>query len=67
MLAAYIFAGFVLIVWGDLLWLGIGLMKGVAAQHLAGYPNAAQTRLWIDGPIIMVALLLLAFASLNFV
>ena len=50
------------LMWGALLWLGLVLREGVVEQHVAGYPNQAQTMTFVVFPAIMVALNLVLFA-----
>jgi hypothetical protein len=56
---------FSVFLWGVLLWLGLVLREGVVEQHVAGYPNQAQTVTFIVFPAIMTTLnlMLVVFAK----
>ena len=64
MRAANIFAVSSLAAWAGLLWMGIGLIQGVLARHVPGYPNADQIQFFIYMPAFFFTLLLLAFVFL---
>ena len=49
-------AAFSTLIWIVLLLLGIDLYSGVAERGIAGFPNAAQFRLSVILPAVMIAL-----------
>jgi hypothetical protein len=51
--------------WGGLSWLGWGVMQGVFAQHVAGYPNAGQIFSYVVIPLMMVSVALVPAAFLS--
>lgn len=67
MRATNILAGFCCVLWAALLWIGIGLIEGVTAQEVPGYPNSGQIFFYIGVPAALVATLLLSAIVLNFV
>jgi hypothetical protein len=67
MRAANIFSICIFTPWAGLLWLGIGLIQGVAARHIPGCPNASQIRFCICMPATLITLLLVAFVVFNLV
>ena len=60
-----IVVGLNLLVWGFWLWTGIGLLRGVANQHVPGYPNSGQIEYYAGIPGVLVVICL-AFAALVF-
>jgi hypothetical protein len=65
--AANILVGFVCVLWGGLLWIGINLIEGVAARHVPGYPNSGQIFYYIGVPAAVTATLILSAVIFNFV
>src|SRR5262245_22597296 len=63
--AVNIWAAVVCALWGALLWIGIGLISGVVAQHVPGYPNTAQILFYIGAPAAVVTTLLCSGIALN--
>ena len=67
MRAINILAGLDCVLWGGLLWVGINLIEGVAAQHAPGYPNSTQIFYYVGVPGAVVAVLILSAVIFNFV
>jgi hypothetical protein len=58
MRAANITAGLAIVLWFALALLGRGLLNGVVAQQVPGYPNMGQINLYIVWPLFVVTALL---------
>jgi hypothetical protein len=54
MRAANIFALVISALWGGMFWVGMDLLKGVAAQHVAGYPASGQFEFLVGVPFAIV-------------
>lgn len=65
MRGANIFTGVVGALWALLLWIGIDLINGVSAQHIAGYPSSGQIYYYIWTPFLICLALLLFALLLN--
>lgn len=49
-------------VWGGLSWMGWDGIKGIAAQHAAGYPNTGQIGYYLATPLTVLTLSLVPLA-----
>jgi len=54
MRAANVYAEIVGAIWLGLIWLGWGLIEGVHAQHVPGFPNSSQITYYVCIPIAVV-------------
>jgi hypothetical protein len=59
-------AGFAIALWVGLAWIGVGLIRGVVAQHVSGYPSSGQIFFCIGVPSTSVVLLTLSVFAFNF-
>jgi dolichyl-phosphate-mannose--protein O-mannosyl transferase len=59
--------GFVSALWAFWIWLGIGAIRSIAAQHAPGYPNSGQIFFYIALPALIITVLALFAVVLNFV
>jgi hypothetical protein len=66
MRAANILTGIVWALWASFVWIGIGLTKGVVAQHVLGFPSSGQITYYICVPLVVATTLLLSAIVLNF-
>ncbi len=55
-IASYLLVALNVIVWGWLTWIGVGLIHGVVAQHVHGYPTKGQAIYYIFIPLGVLAL-----------
>ena len=46
----YVLLALNIVMWGGLLWIGVGLIRGVINQHAPGYPNPGQEMLCLGFP-----------------
>ncbi|MBN8846843.1 MULTISPECIES: hypothetical protein [unclassified Sphingomonas] len=51
--------------WGLLVIAGVEAYRSIASQHVAGYPNAGQIKLYLVMPISIFLLLLLTIVVAN--
>ena len=54
-IAAYFLMVLNTLVWGGLVWIGVGLMQGVAERHVPGYPNNGQIAYYVVTPLVVLA------------
>lgn len=50
------------LVWGGLTWMGAGLLRNVAAQHIDGFPSGGQLIYYLYIPVVLLLLSLIGLA-----
>ncbi len=63
---ANVFAALMALVWAYLLYAGVDGVRGIAAQHVTGYPNESQILFYIAAPAAAVICLLALVGFFNF-
>ena len=66
-ITANIWIGIVCALWAGLFWIGVGLMKHVKTQHVAGYPAAGQIFYYVKVPATMIVTLIFLALLVNLI